>query len=50
MIAGIRKKVKQPVAHYFSSSSSTADRLAVLIKEVNILAPNTSTTLPSHSL
>lgn len=36
MIGGIRKKVKQPIAHYFSSSFSTADRLAVLIKEVNL--------------
>ncbi|XP_045506276.1 uncharacterized protein LOC123702543 [Colias croceus] len=34
MISGIRKRVKQPVAHYFSSGFSTADRLAVLIKEV----------------
>lgn len=36
MVAGIRKKVKQPIAHYFSSGFSTADRLAVLIKEVSI--------------
>ena len=36
MLAGIRKKVKQPIAYYFSSGSSTADRLAVIIKEVNI--------------
>ncbi|CAH2104627.1 unnamed protein product [Euphydryas editha] len=34
MIGGIRKKVKQPIAHYFSSGFATADRLAVLIKEV----------------
>ncbi|KAL4709394.1 hypothetical protein ACJJTC_001190 [Scirpophaga incertulas] len=34
MIAGIRKTVKQPVAYYFSSAFSTADRLAVLIKEI----------------
>lgn len=36
MISGIRKRVKQPIAHYFSSGFSTADRLAVLIKEVGI--------------
>ncbi|CAH0731403.1 unnamed protein product, partial [Brenthis ino] len=34
MIAGIKKKEKQPITHYFSSAFSTADRLAVLIKEV----------------
>ena len=34
MIAGIRKRVKQPIAHYFSSGFSTADRLVELIKEV----------------
>lgn len=34
MVVGIRRRVKQPVAHYFSSGFSTADRLAVLIKEV----------------
>ncbi|CAH2083834.1 unnamed protein product [Euphydryas editha] len=34
MIGGIRKKVKQLIAHYFSSGFATADRLAVLIKEV----------------
>ncbi|CAH0730441.1 unnamed protein product, partial [Brenthis ino] len=34
MIAGIRKKIKQPMAYYLSGSSVTADRLAVLIKEV----------------
>lgn len=35
MITGIRKTVKQPVAFYFSSGSVTADRLAVLVKEVS---------------
>ncbi|CAK1591825.1 unnamed protein product [Parnassius mnemosyne] len=34
MIGGIRKKLKQPIAYYFSSGSVTADRLSVLIKEV----------------
>ncbi|CAH0718938.1 unnamed protein product, partial [Brenthis ino] len=34
MITGIRQRVKQPIAHFFSSGFSTADRLAVLIKEV----------------
>ncbi|RVE41902.1 hypothetical protein evm_013452 [Chilo suppressalis] len=34
MVAGIRKKKKQPVAFYLSSSNVTADRLSVLIKEV----------------
>lgn len=34
MIAGVRRKIKQPIAHYFSSGFSTADRLAVIIKEV----------------
>ncbi|XP_047036130.1 uncharacterized protein LOC124641914 [Helicoverpa zea] len=34
MIAGIRKKIKQPVAYYLSSEYVTADRLAVLIKEI----------------
>ncbi|XP_049868630.1 uncharacterized protein LOC126368613 isoform X2 [Pectinophora gossypiella] len=34
MVGGIRKRVKQPIAHYFSSSFVTADRLAILIKEV----------------
>lgn len=37
MIAGIRKCVKQPIAHYFSSGFSTADRLVVLLKEVYII-------------
>lgn len=34
MVAGLRKRVKQPVAYYFSAGSVTADRLAVLLKEV----------------
>ncbi|XP_047518954.1 uncharacterized protein LOC125058853 [Pieris napi] len=34
MVAGIRKTVKQPIAHFFSSGFSTADRLAVLLKEI----------------
>ncbi|KAJ8708707.1 hypothetical protein PYW08_010089 [Mythimna loreyi] len=34
MLAGIRKKIKQPVAYYLSSEYVTADRLAVLIKEI----------------
>lgn len=37
MIAGIRKKIKQPIAYYFSGGSVTADRLAVLIKGVSIV-------------
>lgn len=40
MIAGIRKNVKQPIAHYFSSAFSTADRLAVLLKDVGISIKN----------
>lgn len=36
MVVGIRKRIKQPIAHYFSSGFVTADRLAVLIKEVII--------------
>lgn len=31
MIVGIRKKVKQPIAHYFSSGFATAHRLTVLM-------------------
>lgn len=34
MVAGIRKKIKQPVAFYLSGSNVTSDRWAVLIKEV----------------
>lgn len=37
MVAGVRKRVKQPIAHYFSSGFSTADRLVALIKEVSVL-------------
>lgn len=37
MIGGIRKKLKQPIAYYFSSGSVTADRLSVLLKEVSIM-------------
>lgn len=36
MICGIRKRIKQPIAHYFSSGFSTANRLAILIKEVGL--------------
>lgn len=36
MIAGIIKMVKQPIAFYLSAGSVTADRVAVLIKEVRI--------------
>lgn len=35
MVAGIRKRVKQPLAFYFSGGSVTADRLAVIVKEVS---------------
>lgn len=38
MVAGIRKKIKQPVAFYLSGSNVTSDRLAVLIKEVCVLS------------
>ncbi|KAJ2948553.1 hypothetical protein O0L34_g7808 [Tuta absoluta] len=34
MLCGVRKLVKQPVAFYLSGSSVTADRLAVIIKQV----------------
>lgn len=34
MVAGIRKKWKQPIAFYFSGKSVTSDRLSVIIKEV----------------
>ncbi|KOB77490.1 Uncharacterized protein OBRU01_03580 [Operophtera brumata] len=34
MIVGIPKRFKQPMAYYLSGDSVTADRLAVLIKEV----------------
>lgn len=37
MIVGIRKNIKQPIAHFFSSGFVTADRLAVVLKEVMIL-------------
>lgn len=37
MIVGIRKRFKQPVAYYLSGDSVTADRLAVLIREVLII-------------
>lgn len=37
MVAGIRKKVKQPIAFYLSAGSVTADRLTVLIKEVGFI-------------
>lgn len=35
MVAGIRKRIKQPIAYYLSGSSVTADRLTALIKEVS---------------
>lgn len=35
MVVGIRKRFKQPIAHYFSGESVTADRLSVLVKEDN---------------
>lgn len=38
MIAGIRKKLKQPVAFYLSAGSVTADRLNVLVKEVGMIS------------
>ncbi|XP_022834724.1 uncharacterized protein LOC111362301 isoform X2 [Spodoptera litura] len=34
MAVGVRKPIKQPVAHYLSSGFVTADRLSALIKEV----------------
>lgn len=34
MVTGLRKKVKQPLTFYLSSGYVTADRLAVLMKEV----------------
>lgn len=37
MVASIRKKIKQPVAFYLSGANVTADRLAVLIKEVSLI-------------
>ncbi|KAL0879435.1 hypothetical protein ABMA27_003186 [Loxostege sticticalis] len=33
MVAGIRKRIKQPIAYYLSGSSVTAERLTALIKE-----------------
>lgn len=36
MAIGIRKRWKQPIAFYFSGDCVTADRLAVLIKEVSL--------------
>lgn len=36
MAIGIRKAWKQPIAFYFSGACVTADRLAVLIKEVGL--------------
>lgn len=34
MLVGLRKRWKQPIAHYFSGESVTADRLQAIIKEV----------------
>lgn len=34
MVAGLRKSVKQPIAYFLSGAYVTADRLAVLIKQV----------------
>lgn len=36
MLSGLRRKWKQPVAYYLSGNYMTADRLAVLIKEVKL--------------
>lgn len=35
MLVGLRKRWKQPIAHYFSGESVSADRLQVIIKEVD---------------
>ncbi|XP_052747040.1 uncharacterized protein LOC112046793 [Bicyclus anynana] len=34
MLVGLRKRWKQPIAHFFSGDSVTADRLQAIIKEV----------------
>lgn len=40
MAIGVRKHWKQPIAFYFSGDCVTADRLAVLIKEVSLIFLN----------
>jgi len=34
MVQGLKKKFKQPVAHYFSGAQTSSSRLQVFIKEV----------------